>query len=58
MSYLITRLLIIPQAPESRLAKAFFGIQQHNWADSDWECVSVGQLLCPEMVEQNGIIPV
>ena len=51
MSYLIARSLIIPRALESRLAKTFFGIQQHDWADSDWECVSEGQLMRPEMVE-------
>ena len=58
MSYLIKRSLIIPQGLESRLAKTFFGIWQHDWADSDWECVAEGQLMCPETVEQKLIIPV
>ena len=51
MSYLIARSLIIPLALESRLAKTFFGIWQHDWADSNQECVSEGQLMCPETVE-------
>ena len=51
MNYLIARSLNIPRALESRLAKTFFGIRQHDWADSDRECVSEGQLMRPETVE-------
>ena len=53
MSYLIKWSLIIPQALESRLTKTFFGILQHDWADSNQECVSESQLMHPEIVEQK-----